>query len=138
MSLAEDVQNMWENPHGVDLEQPLIYRIEVTCDQGNDYDYIGKARSGKRLAEYRRNMLKIEAHRERGKTQNYRAVHFALYQALIHGWPYRCFPLENALPEMLNTREQQLIAEYPCNLNNGRTWRVAQIDEIDLEDLPRI
>lgn len=128
---------IWTNPHEVDLSQPLLYRIELFLEDGTDYDYIGKARNISRLREYDRNMKKIRDGRERGKTQGYRAVHFALYQALENGWRVNCYPLENCSSEQLNAREGQLISQYPCNLNDGKSWRVSDMAGITLESLLR-
>jgi hypothetical protein len=128
---------LWTNPHSIDLSAPLIYRIEIWADDGSYFDYIGKARSGARLREYDRNLRKIAERRERGTTQKYRAIHYALYLATQNGWQFTCYPLENCHPGELNTREQQLISEHPCSLNNGKGWRVAEIDSVSLHDLLR-
>tara|TARA_R110002072_G_scaffold289292_2_gene456242 strand:- start:480 stop:1175 length:696 start_codon:yes stop_codon:yes gene_type:complete len=130
-------EGVWTNPNSVDLTSPLIYRIEIESEDGNLYDYIGKARNVSRMREYDRNMRKIREGRERGKTQGYRAVHYALYQALDKDWPIKCCPLENCSSEQLNVREAHLIGQYPCNLNDGKSWRVADMASITLESLLR-
>ena len=127
--------SIWSNPGEVDMGSPLIYRIEIWSESGEYYDYIGKARGGSRLREYDRNMRRIGERKERGKTQKYRAVHYVLYQAIQAGWKYNCYPMENCPPEILNSREQQLISEHPCTLNGGRGWRVSEIESLNIQML---
>jgi hypothetical protein len=122
----------------VDLSAPLLYRIEIWTDDGDYYDYIGKARSTSRLREYERNLKKIAAGRERGKTQKYRAVHFALFLAKQNGWKTLCYPIENCDQNDINTREQQLIGEQSCSLNYGRGWRVCDIESLSLAALLQV
>lgn len=133
LSMQED--SVWENPRAIDLNLPLIYRIEITAPDSKVYHYIGKARNGARLREYDRNMKKIAAGKDRGKVQGYRAVHFALYIAIQSGWDFQCFPLENTLKEALGERESELIAEFTCNLNNGRSWRIVDMPTLSIDDL---
>jgi hypothetical protein len=129
------LKRLWRSVDGIDLERPFLYFISVKSSNGDLYTYVGKARDEARLHEYRRNMLKIHARRERGKSQNYRAVHFALYSALINGWEIDFFPLENIEKSELNDLERQRIRERCCNLNGARTWRVAEIDQVSLNGL---
>ncbi len=85
MSFDERVKALWLNPKAVDLNSPFLYFISTVDHDGYEYRYIGKAGREKRLREYRNNMLKIKAGRERGTTQNYRAVHLALFIAIDSG-----------------------------------------------------
>jgi hypothetical protein len=130
-------RGIWSNPNNVDLDKPLIYRIEMWSEDGKYFDYIGKARDASRLKEYDRNMKKIHERRERGKTQKYRAVHYALSQAIREGWKCECYPMENCGTDQLNFKEQQLICSYRCTLNGGKGWTVADIDSISIEALIR-
>ncbi|RVT82407.1 hypothetical protein [Inhella crocodyli] len=131
------LKSLWRSKDGVDIERPFLYFISVKSSDGAVYTYVGKARDEARLHEYRRNMLKIHARRERGKSQNYRAVHFALYSALRNDWEIDFFPLENCEKGQLNELERQRIRERCCNLNGARTWRVAQLDQVSLHGLVR-
>jgi hypothetical protein len=131
------LSSLWRASGNVDLQSCFLYFICVTDPKGARYTYIGKARDQSRLNEYRNNMLKIRAGRERGKRQNYRAVHFAMYWALQNGWKIDFFPLENCSKEQLNTLEGQRIRERQCNLNGARTWRVANMESLSLGDLLR-
>lgn len=126
---------LWRSANDVDLNSCFLYLICVIDPSGKRYSYIGKARDQSRLREYRNNMRKIQASRERGEKQKYRAVHFAMYSALRNGWPLDFYPLENCSEEELNARERLRIREHGCNLNGARTWRVADIDGISLDDL---
>jgi hypothetical protein len=134
---GSNAANIWSNPKAVDLSSPLIYRIEIWSIDGEYYDYVGKARSGARLNEYDRNLVKIRLGKERGKNQSYRAVHLALYRAVQDGWKYHAYPLENCDFASLNSRERQLIEELPCSLNGGKRWRVVDLRSLSIADLLR-
>lgn len=131
------LKTLWRTADGIDLGRPFLYFISVRSSEGVLYTYVGKARDETRLHEYRRNMLKIHSRRERGKSQNYRAVHFALYSALNNGWETNFFPLENCEKGQLNELERQRIREHRCNLNGARTWRVGQMEQVSLPELVR-
>ncbi|MGH8236958.1 MAG: hypothetical protein ACREXP_08020 [Steroidobacteraceae bacterium] len=94
---------------------PGLARLSVSLldprsdDYGTVYKYVGKARDGSRLVEYRNNMLQIHSGRERGAGQNYRAVHFAIYKALASGWNLAAYPIENCEDGQVNLRERQRI-----------------------------
>jgi hypothetical protein len=45
--------------------------------------------------------------------------------------------MENCGTDQLNFKEQQLICSYPCTLNGGKGWTVADIDSISIEALIR-
>src|SRR5262245_43185647 len=107
--LLHRVDSIWTNPRGIDLGIRFLYFVGVSDAAGNSYRYVGKARNASRLSEYRNNMLKIQDGRERGATQNYRAVHFAMYQALTSGWHLDAYPLENCSDDQVNTLERQRI-----------------------------
>lgn len=135
ISLESKLDALWRSDGRVDLATCFLYFIRVTTPDGSRYTYIGKARDRSRLEEYCRNMLKIQAGKERGQRQNYRAVHFAMYSALQNGWDIEFYPLENCSKEQANALEQRRILEYKCNLNGARTWRVANISKLSLADL---
>ena len=68
----------------------FIYCIEITdVDRGETHRYIGQARNYKRLVEYRNNMRRICQRLPKRTTpgqEPYRAIHFALYHGIKHGW----------------------------------------------------
>lgn len=132
------LRSLWRTSGNVDLQSCFLYFICITDHEGRRYAYIGKARDQSRLHEYRNNMLKIRAGRERGKRQNYRAVHFAMYSALLNGWEIDFFPIENCSKAQLNTLEKQRIREHKCNLNGARTWRVANMGRLTLGALLKL
>ena len=118
----------------------LPWLVCITDDQGTEYRYVGKARNRSRLNEYRNNMLKIKAGRERGKTQKYRAVHFVLYSALLNGWRIEFNPLKNCTKEEAGQLETKEISDLDCNLNGRRGWRVSEMRSLSIETffpLPR-
>lgn len=132
------LESLWSNPHNINLDAQFLYFI--TDDNRRKHRYIGKARNKSRLKEYENNMLKIKEGRERGKTQNYRAVHFVMYTALINGWEIDFYPIENCInctKDDINQLEKQRISEYNCNLNGAKTWRVSQINNISIDSLLR-
>lgn len=137
MRFEDLIENFWQDPNEVDLASPFLYFVSITDSDSDEYRYIGKARSESRLREYRRNMLKIRDGKERGKTQGYRGVHFSMFTALCNDWPISCIPFENCDNEKLNELEQLRIHEFKCNLNNARTWRVAQMSSLTLKYLIR-
>lgn len=137
MTFDERLKALWHNPKAVDLALPFLYLISIEDLDGSEYRYVGKARSEDRLYEYRRNMLKICKRKERGKKQGYRAIHFALFTALREGWNFSFIPLENCSNEKLNELERLRTLELRCNLNNAKTWRVAQMEGLMLKHLLR-
>jgi len=137
MDFSERVENLWANPAQVNLSECFIYYIAVTNDKNEKFQYVGKARNSSRLNEYRNNMLKIRCGKERGKTQGYRAVHFALYSALENNWNIDFYPLENCTKENLNEVENRRIREFQCNLNGGKTWRLSSMADLTLAKLLR-
>jgi hypothetical protein len=137
MPFDEQIKALWQNLKAVDLALPFLYFISIEDPDGSEYRYVGKARDESRLHEYRLNMLKICKGKERGKKQGYRAVHFALYTALREGWHFSFIPLENCSKEKLNELERLRTLELRCNLNNARTWRVADMEGLMLKHLLR-
>lgn len=137
MSFEERISALWENPNAVDLELPFLYFLTIVDPGGDEFRYVGKARNESRLHEYRRNMLKIAAGKERGAKQGYRAVHFALFTALRRNWDVTFIALENCSNEQANEIEKLRTIELRCNLNNGRSWRVAQMEGLQLKQLLR-
>ena len=137
MSFEERVNALWDNPNAVDLSSPFLYFVKIVDPDGNEFRYIGKARNKSRLHEYRRNMLKIAAGKERGAKQGYRAVHHALFTALRQNWPITFIALENCNKERLNEIERLRTRELGCNLNNGKSWRVAELEGLLLKHLLR-
>lgn len=137
MSLEKRIDNLWENPNNINLDSRFLYFIYVCDHNGESYHYVGKARNKGRLNEYRNYLIKIQAGLERGEKIGYRAVHFALYTALMNGWKIKCFPLENCNDEDIDQLEKCRIAELDCNLNGARTWRVSQISTLTLKQLLR-
>lgn len=138
MTFDGQLKVLWQNPNAVDLASPFLYFILIKDPDGSEYRYVGKARDESRLREYRRNMLKILARKERGKEQNYRAVHFALFTALREGWHFRFIPLENCSncsKEEFNEFERRKTRDLKCNLNNARTWRVAYMEGLMVKHL---
>lgn len=133
----ERVESLWSNPKGIDLNSRFLYFITITDKVGIEYRYIGKARNKSRLREYRNNMKKIRTGRERGKKQNYRAIHFVMYRALENCWDIAFYPLESCNAGNVDSLEQQRIRELKCNLNGAKTWRVADINSITIEGLLR-
>lgn len=137
MDFCDRLENLWSNPNQVNISECFLYLIAITDDHNQEYRYVGKARNASRLKEYKNNMLKIKAGKERGKAQGYRTVHFALYSALECGWRITFHPLENCAQEKLNEFENKKITELQCNLNGGRTWRVSNITNLTLAGLVR-
>lgn len=137
MEFFDRLESLWGNPLQVNLAECFIYYISVTNEKHEEFRYVGKARNASRLNEYRNNMLKIKSRKERGKTQGYRAVHFALYSALEKGWHIEFYPLENCVKENLNAVENKRIKELKCNLNGGKTWRISGMTELTLTGLVR-
>jgi len=137
MAFFEKVENLWTNPAQVNLMECFIYYIAVMNDKNEKFEYVGKARNSSRLNEYRNNMLKIKCGKERGKTQGYRAVHFALYSALENNWSIEFHPLENCTKENLNEVENKKINELKPNLNGGKTWRFSNMVDLTLAKLIR-
>ncbi|PKG37669.1 hypothetical protein [Psychromonas sp. Urea-02u-13] len=100
--------------------------------------YIGKASNASRLNEYPRNVEKILAGKTRrpilkkdGLPQSrgnlrYRHVHLVLAIAENNGWLIEHHAIENADKENLNEREQLLINQYDCNMNNKDTWSIEE------------
>lgn len=129
------LDELWSNPRGVDMERPFLYLIRVVDFEGHDYRYVGKGRSRDRLVEYRRNMQKISEGKPRGETQRYRAVHLALYHALVRGWAFSIYPYESIDPEASEGREKALIEELGCNLNRASTWSIEQLDALEVASL---
>ena len=134
MNFEDRLETLWNNPKEIDIETSFLYFILITDNNGNKYEYIGKARNEKRLKEYKRNMKKISLGKERGKKQNYRAIHFVLFKALKENWNIEFYPLENCSKNEINKREKERINKCNCNLNGARTWRISAnpktIDEL--------
>ena len=137
MSFEERINALWENPNAVDLASPFLYFVTIVDPDGDEFRYVGKARNKSRLHEYRCNMRKIAAGKERGKKQGYRAVHLALFTALRENWHVTFIALENCSKEKLNEIEKLRTSELRCNLNNGKSWRVAQMEGLLLKQLLR-
>ncbi len=135
--LEKHINRLWQNPRHIDLDSRFLYYISVSNGNGEEYRYVGIARNRSRLNEYRNNIRKIRAGEERGEKQGYRAVHFALYTAMIKGWEIQCYPLENCNGENPVKLERRRIAELDCNLNGARTWRVSQMPSLTIKALLR-
>ena len=132
----------WTNPNGVNLHEPFIYFIRVRSDS-KEFRYVGKASKKSRLNEYRRNIEKILVGKPRrpklkrdGTTQSkgnlrYRFVHLVLSVACKNNWSIEHFPIENVPKENLNERETQLIRELDCNMNDGKTWSVEELPDLE-------
>ncbi|UCB54996.1 MAG: hypothetical protein JSW45_00175 [Thiotrichales bacterium] len=135
--LEKRINRLWENPRHIDLDSSFLYFISVSDGNGGDYRYVGRARNKSRLNEYRNYLKKIRDGEERGKKTGYRAVHFALYTAMINDWKIKCYPLENCNGEDATRLEKRRIAELKCNLNGARTWRVSQMPSLTIEQLLR-
>src|SRR5882672_4619117 len=118
------VETLWANPRHICLSAPFVYYICVTDANGRQYRYAGRARNKSRLDEYKKNMLKIRDRRPRGKKQKYRAVHFALFEALENGWKIEFSPVEPCVAEELNSVEKKVMAKFRCNLNGAKTWAI--------------
>jgi len=127
MNFEDRLENLWNNPKKIDIETTFLYYILIADYKGNKYNYIGKARNKKRLKEYNRNMKKISLGKERGKKQNYRAIHFVLFKALKENWKIEFYPLENCSKDEINKIEKERISKCKCNLNGAKTWRLSNI-----------
>lgn len=137
MLFDDRVNALWQNPHAVDLASPFLYFVSIIDQNGFEYRYIGKARNKRRLQEYCRNMRRIRAGVERGAKQGYRAVHLALFTALREGWQVEAIALENCDTEELNELERLRTLERRCNLNNAKTWRIAELEGLQIRQLLR-
>ena len=135
--LEKRINRLWENPRHIDLDSRFLYFISVSDGNGGEYRYVGIARNRGRLNEYRNYLRKIRAGEERSEKQGYRAVHFALYTAMINGWKVKCYPLENCNGANAEQLEKQRIAELNCNLNGARTWRLSQMPALTIKELLR-
>ena len=135
--LETRINRLWENPRHIDLDASFLYFISVSDGNGGEYRYIGKARNKTRLNEYRKYLKKIRDGEERSEKLGYRAVHFALYTAMINGWKIKCYPLENCNGADTNQLEKRRIAELKCNLNGARTWRLSQLPSLTIKQLLR-
>ena len=101
---------------GVIPEEPGIYewRIEGVGT------YIGKyGRIRRPTKEYGRNVARLLSGRpyRTGKPDGYRAIHYALAEAVRVGRPIILTILENVAPDRINQREQELIRERGATLN---------------------
>lgn len=139
--MAHNERPLWTNPKDVVLsvKRGMLYWIKVVDDQGREYTYIGKTKQGVRgLIEYEKDMKKIFAGQVRKSTpgkEKYRAVHLALAKAYEHGWPFEFYPLENVGEALLDNLEKKRIAEFKCNLNLAKSWRVEEYAQISIADL---
>jgi len=141
----------WSNPHNVNFKEPYLYFIRVNTGT-NVYRYIGKATNKSRLNEYRHNVEKILSGKARrpiikkdgGLQSNgnlrYRYVHLVLSVAEMEGWLIEHYPIENVNKADLSSREQELIKEFGCNMNNQGTWEIKEFSKlsanlIDLESV---
>lgn len=99
------------NPYNVEATcgDGLIYFIRVVDDEGQEWRYIGKAKSPR--------------------------SHLALAKAHEHGWEYDFYPLEPVAKQEMNVREQQLISVLDCNLNGLNSWRVEGYPSLSLQEL---
>ena len=134
--LNNRIDCLWKNPRRIDLDSSFLYYICVSDGNGGEYRYVGRARNKERLSEYGNNMKKIHAGEELGIRQRYRAVHLALYRALLNGWRIKCYPLENTNGDATRLERRRRV-ELNCNLNGARTWRVSQMPALTIDELLR-
>ena len=135
--LEKRINRLWQNPRNIDLNSKFLYFISVSDGNGGEYRYVGRASNKSRLNEYRNSIRKIRAGEERGQKQGYRAVHFALYTAMINNWKIKCYPLENCDDKNADRLEKRRIAELKCNLNGAKTWRLSQMPSLTINELLR-
>jgi len=109
-------------PDGVTLDLPGIYEWAITYPDGSVRRYVGKyTRRSRPTREYRANVERLLDGRPYRKASpaGFRLVHRELAQAAEEGRAIVLTILENAAPEDLNRREQELIRERGANLNGG-------------------
>jgi hypothetical protein len=130
----------WTNPNQIviDKDVGVIYLATIEDADGREYRYVGKTRRGRhRMKEYSNNIRRIFEGLPRRTTPDqmeYRTVHFALAQAVEHGWKYALHPVENVSLEELNAIEMKRIIELGANLNDRGKWRVEDYRVLTLKD----
>lgn len=135
MDFDQRVAGLWSNPHNVDMNVPLLYRVDITCEDGTDYCFLGESPNDCELKQHQQQILSIEQGRERGATENYLAVHLALYRAIKRDWKYHCYAVENV--DLANSEQilKALGEKLTPNLNGAATWRVADMDQLTIDGL---
>lgn len=137
----------WETTTAVGVrdDAPLIYLIKVRSPN-REFRYIGRASSRSRFrSAYHRNIKRVlagqtkrPAIKRNGEPQSegnirYRQIHLVLAVASQEGWPIEHIAIENVEREDLRAREQELITEFSCNLNSGKTWAIEEFGHLKAE-----
>ena len=88
---------------------------------GRHYRYIDHSNGEAALKALQQDLRNIEQGLDRGNTQNYGAVHLALYRSLKREWQYNCTVLENVEQDDLQSRLNSLLLSDSPNLNQNST-----------------
>ena len=118
----------------IDVCSPVVYGFFIIVDDGKGYRYVGQTTNYKyRHSRYTWNVRNI---RDR-ICESYRAVHFALYEAIENDWDIlNC--VKPCSKNELNDKETQFICKLKCNLNNDYNpeaigWKIEDLDKLTME-----
>jgi hypothetical protein len=131
----------YENPRGIDLNQPYLYFIRVRSGR-MEYRYVGKGSDPGRMDAYARNVTRVLAGQTKrppvkrnGEPQRegnlkYRYVHLILAEAVRRGWEIEHYPLENCSRADHTRLERLRRQELGCNMNDGPSWHVRDLERL--------
>ena len=118
MSFETKVDNLWTNPHHVDLSGLIVFFIRIIAPDGSEWRHVGYGDAEKQMNDFKIKLRNMESgKRPRSGDADFRLIHYKLYEAIKFDWYYSCHPLAafDTEKEAVDER-RRLKSVLDCNL----------------------